>query len=243
MKTNDEKRKICLFCRSSSNSFFSQEHIIPKALGNDELILPRGIVCDKCNNDLAYLDSELCNFDAILFHRVLNGVKNREGTVPEGRFRNMAITNASGSHVNIHLNNGGENLFKETEQGFELSFQSKKKMSSKNLKLLARSLYKIGLEIIYLDRGYDFAFSENFDKARNIVLGRQDFSGYMLIMTNEDDKRFGIKYWPIQSNGYEVSMFELDYGFLKIVFNFERSQIYDEEMLRASFPKMNVLKF
>ena len=28
----------------------SEEHIIPKSLGNDELILPKGIICDKCNN-------------------------------------------------------------------------------------------------------------------------------------------------------------------------------------------------
>lgn len=31
----------------------SEEHIIPKSLGNDELILKRGTICDKCNNYFA----------------------------------------------------------------------------------------------------------------------------------------------------------------------------------------------
>ena len=28
----------------------SEERIIPKSLGNDELILKRGTICDQCNN-------------------------------------------------------------------------------------------------------------------------------------------------------------------------------------------------
>lgn len=40
----------CLFCKEDSTSTKSIEHIIPESLGNKTITLPRGHVCDKCNN-------------------------------------------------------------------------------------------------------------------------------------------------------------------------------------------------
>ena len=42
----------CLFCKEDSSSTKSIEHIIPESLGNKTFTLPRGYVCDKCNNYL-----------------------------------------------------------------------------------------------------------------------------------------------------------------------------------------------
>lgn len=43
----------CIFCKGDSTSSRSVEHIIPEALGNKEHKLPRGVVCDTCNNYFA----------------------------------------------------------------------------------------------------------------------------------------------------------------------------------------------
>jgi hypothetical protein len=43
----------CIFCKHSSEDSRSVEHIIPESLGNKEHILPRGVVCDGCNNYFA----------------------------------------------------------------------------------------------------------------------------------------------------------------------------------------------
>ena len=43
----------CIFCRSSSEDSRSKEHIIPESLGNIDHILPKGVVCDQCNNYFA----------------------------------------------------------------------------------------------------------------------------------------------------------------------------------------------
>jgi hypothetical protein len=40
----------CIFCKTDSSSSNSIEHIIPQSLGNTEYVLPRGWVCDRCNN-------------------------------------------------------------------------------------------------------------------------------------------------------------------------------------------------
>ena len=43
----------CIFCKCSSSSSTSKEHIIPESFGNTQHTLPRGVVCDKCNNYIA----------------------------------------------------------------------------------------------------------------------------------------------------------------------------------------------
>ena len=40
----------CIFCKSDTSSSKSVEHIIPESLGNKKNTLPKGVVCDTCNN-------------------------------------------------------------------------------------------------------------------------------------------------------------------------------------------------
>lgn len=40
----------CIFCKTDSASSRSLEHILPESIGNTQHVLPRGVVCDKCNN-------------------------------------------------------------------------------------------------------------------------------------------------------------------------------------------------
>ena len=46
----------CIFCKSDSDQSRSVEHILPESLGNTEHVLPRGWVCDSCNN---YISREI----------------------------------------------------------------------------------------------------------------------------------------------------------------------------------------
>lgn len=43
----------CIFCTAPSDGSRSEEHILPEALGNQEHVLPPGVVCDACNNYFA----------------------------------------------------------------------------------------------------------------------------------------------------------------------------------------------
>jgi hypothetical protein len=58
----------CLFCRGVTGRFSGEEHVFSRGLGNvDEKVLPRGVVCDKCNGrTLSLLDQVLVNFPPIL---------------------------------------------------------------------------------------------------------------------------------------------------------------------------------
>ncbi len=73
----------CIFCKSSSNTFRSVEHILPESLGNTKTILPPGIVCDTCNNYYARkVEGQLLNSDYFKHARFSNSIPNKKGRIP-----------------------------------------------------------------------------------------------------------------------------------------------------------------
>lgn len=233
------KHAPCLFCKSADNSFLSVEHIFPESLGNKEKILPKGVVCDRCNNEiLSSLDAELLDFDPIKFLRTMNGVKSKKGKVPISSFKNIRIENPNEGTIYVDLQ-GSKNFQSHSSNRFDLKFQSNKKIDSVRLKLLARSLYKIGLELIYLDHGRDFTLSNRFDDVRNIILGKKDFNGYLLIGTNEDSLKTGVTYKFLEDNG--IAVFDFNYLFIRILFDMEHRSMDLENGLKVG--RFTVLKF
>ena len=73
----------CIFCKSISDGCASVEHIVPESLGNIEHVLPRGWVCDTCNNYFArevekpFLDSAYGTHS-----RFEMSVANKRGRIP-----------------------------------------------------------------------------------------------------------------------------------------------------------------
>ncbi len=73
----------CIFCKQNSDSCVSVEHIVPESLGNTEHILPKGWVCDSCNNYIArkvekpFLDSIFGRHS-----RFWMQVPNKKGRIP-----------------------------------------------------------------------------------------------------------------------------------------------------------------
>lgn len=73
----------CIFCKAPSATSVSVEHIIPESLGNVDHILPKGWVCDSCNNYIArevekpFLDSAYGK--TIRFEMA---VANKRGRIP-----------------------------------------------------------------------------------------------------------------------------------------------------------------
>ena len=71
----------CIFCKTDSSETKSIEHIIPESLGNKSFVLPRGYVCDKCNNYFAreierpFL--EQINVQLLRFEESIPNKKNR----------------------------------------------------------------------------------------------------------------------------------------------------------------------
>lgn len=73
----------CIFCRRDSTSSKSREHILPESLGNTLLVLPKGVVFDKCNNYFSReVEKPFLESDAMRALRFHQGLESKKGRVP-----------------------------------------------------------------------------------------------------------------------------------------------------------------
>ncbi len=73
----------CIFCKTHSDTSISIEHIIPESLGNKDHILPKGIVCDKCNNYFAReVEKPILESPMFRFLRRNMAIPNKRGKLP-----------------------------------------------------------------------------------------------------------------------------------------------------------------
>ena len=73
----------CLFCKQDSSNSKSVEHIIPESLGNTTSVLPKGVICDKCNNYFARkVEQPFMESIDILTLRFRESIPNKRGIVP-----------------------------------------------------------------------------------------------------------------------------------------------------------------
>ncbi|MEN6376298.1 MAG: HNH endonuclease [Smithella sp.] len=74
----------CIFCKKNSKNSVSIEHVIPESLGNSKLILPKGAVCDSCNNYFAtHLEKQVLESGEFSYLRFNQELRNKRGKVPE----------------------------------------------------------------------------------------------------------------------------------------------------------------
>lgn len=84
--------KTCPYCdevilknshNTTLNNCKSEEHIIPKSLGNEEMILPKGIICDSCNNYFAReIEKPFLENETIKLLRTFHTTPSRKGNIP-----------------------------------------------------------------------------------------------------------------------------------------------------------------
>jgi HNH endonuclease len=211
----------CIYCLRTDGNFSSAEHVYPESLGNTEIILPRGYVCDKCNNEvLSALDDYLVNHDGISFLRVLHVPYNpKTGKFLKARYQNMTVERTHPRNVDIRIDEKPKSEFdvKITDQVCKMKFTSIGRTKF-NPQLLGRSLYKIGLGIICWSNGVQVALDKQYDTARDFILGKRAFPNNIIIggECQISDYIRGTHYILNPGTIFEISIFGM--GFL---FNLE----------------------
>ncbi|MGM0392718.1 MAG: HNH endonuclease [Bacteroidota bacterium] len=241
LENDQTKNQKCIYCLSSDKSFHSEEHIIPEALGNDEAILPKGFVCDECNNGvLSILDEYLIKFEPIAFLQVQYVPYLKSGRLPKANFQNMSIKKTHPRHIEITAKDKTANISnkKELDDGmysWNFNFRGKPIDPVR----LGRSLYKIGLGFIALDLGHDVALSKKYEKTRKFINGEANFQNYLLIR-NTIQPRPQVRVTHKEAN--LGSIFVVDIFGLIFVFNLEEQpKIELNDILEKSeFAKYNL---
>lgn len=73
----------CIFCKQDSSNSKSVEHIIPESLGNKTATLPKGVVCDGCNNYFARkVEKPFLESTEIKTLRFREAIPSKKGVVP-----------------------------------------------------------------------------------------------------------------------------------------------------------------
>lgn len=144
----------CIFCKNRSDESKGREHIIPESLGNKHVVLPRGAVCDPCNNYFSRkIEGPLLNSSLFKNLRGRQIIKSKKGKVPSQQALMF------GKPVELYLSEKGEHsVVIDDEEVMNKLLESKSTGQNGWLlvpggghvdeKLLSRFLAKVGVELI-----------------------------------------------------------------------------------------------
>lgn len=179
----------CIYCKSTSGKFTSVEHIVPEGMGNERLVLPRGYVCDRCNNvRLAALDKGLLEFAPIAALRTMFVMQTKQGKYPVARFANGRLRKIGPRHLSVDgLGASSADYCDWVDEAgqvrFKLQFEGAR--GGGDIVLLAQALYKIGLGMVAYESGHDAALDARYDAAREFIMTKANpsFRNYLGLVT------------------------------------------------------------
>ena len=177
----------CIYCRLESGPFSRPEHVFPEALGNREIILRPGFVCDPCNHGvLSRLDQCLVEYPPVEFLRVFNVGHTKSGKQPVGNMRNVRLERAKNGSVRVRPKDRSglpRNIEKLADGRLKLTIEMAH--AEVNPRCFARALYKVGLGVVAFSLGADVVLDHRFDLARDFVLGKSGFPNALLLSMSE----------------------------------------------------------
>ncbi|MDQ6891113.1 MAG: HNH endonuclease [Acidobacteriota bacterium] len=170
----------CIYCLSTTNAFTSEEHVLPESLAGETIVLPKGVVCDPCNNGiLATLDHQLMEFPPVKFLRTLFVPHTKAGKYPIARFPNFHLKRTGPRSVQIKVM-GKDPITTHDDGTFSLAWRDQRRL---DLHTLARSLVRTGLGVLAHDVGIARACHEDFTAARAFIHGGNTYQGWLAIET------------------------------------------------------------
>lgn len=146
----------CVFCNGPTGESVSVEHIVPESLGNRSHVLPRGVVCDRCNSYFASkIELPLLASDFFTKLRARLFIPNKRGRVPamEGVVHPLGIpawvVQARGKPPFVRIEESDLDPFMRfisTRDEFSIYFHAES--LEPNQRQMARLLLKMGYEAL-----------------------------------------------------------------------------------------------
>ena len=102
---------VCIFCKKESSQSKSVEHIIPESLGNTKNILPRGIVCDKCNEYFGRkIEKKVLALSFFSQLRARNAIPSKKNRIPAEKLLVYHPEVGSDEHDSFFIRGKGINI-------------------------------------------------------------------------------------------------------------------------------------
>ncbi|HTH55706.1 MAG TPA: HNH endonuclease [Cyclobacteriaceae bacterium] len=193
---NDTNRKYkCIFCLKDDVPFNRTEHIIPESLGNDELIVEKGFVCDECNSYFGVkVEKDALNYPPLITSRMGAAVKTKKRRLPQVKYGDMTFF-STGYLDQVGMLGPLTEIEKIQQTGMYIVNEPLQSSLS-----MARLLLKMGLEFLTLSTRspYEACFDEARSFSRYAPKGRSwEFATHsqvasresLIISTRFDDDR------------------------------------------------------
>lgn len=220
----------CIYCLSTGpeGDFTTMEHVYPESLGNQDLILPKGSVCQKCNNTiLSDLDKYLVEHDPINLLRVFFVPWNpKTGKYLQARSQRLTIRRSAPREIVIEPHGLSAQDLRQLRDG-QIPWLGKRPF---NPIALGRSLFKIGLGVVAHQVGHPAALDSRYDLARSFIRGETDFPNFLFMGAQflPSPKIHGILRCDAQGSILVTSIFGLVF-----CFNLEAMPVLDPSILPA----------
>ncbi|BBE15875.1 hypothetical protein AQPE_0011 [Aquipluma nitroreducens] len=105
----------CIFCKSESTNSKSVEHVIPESLGSKTIVLPQGLVCDKCNNYFSNkVERPLLTHPSFRNIRAWYQVPNKKGKLPSVK----GIIAGEDVDISLKIGKNGKFIIQPEEEKF-----------------------------------------------------------------------------------------------------------------------------
>lgn len=188
----------CIFCKRMDGGFTAEEHVLPESLIGHDTTLPRGMVCDRCNNGpLATADKALAESALLAVQRVVFLPHTKKGKTPTAHLPGMTIRKMAPRRIRIDEHGRRVNVSRDYKSGqvhLKLTIPVRKDWVG-----LGRGLFKTALELVALHEGRERALDERFDRARRFVLDGGNFYGHLIIVTKGVPRpQAEAKWWPTE---------------------------------------------
>lgn len=168
ISTMDEAQFRCIYCLSTNNPFLRREHPIPESLGNDDIVIPKGFVCDPCNQYFgSKIEQKVLQSAPFGIERLFLAIKSKKGRYPKHQDSSLELQSTGyWDHVKIYSPSPHESLVRRRDGKMVLN----PKWAPPNA--IAQFLLKMGLGLLVLAKDTN-PYSLEFDGARNCArLGR-----------------------------------------------------------------------
>ncbi|MBI5101054.1 MAG: hypothetical protein HZB33_04380, partial [Nitrospirae bacterium] len=148
----------CIYCRKPSTSAQGIAHVFPEAIVKNNIVLPKGSVCDSCNNYLKELDSALIAHNHIWPIIQMAGLPGKKGK-PR---KKLGYIERSDKDQSLLLNFNQKSIEKITVSEKQIHLQIKNPQNFED-KLFRRALHHVGFNFFALSRQNDSLLAAHFD--------------------------------------------------------------------------------
>jgi hypothetical protein len=179
------ENEICIYCSENTSNTIGIEHVIPESLGFKET-LPKGYVCDNCNNYFANLDNVIVHNRFIALQVGTEQIPGKKDKIRKEIGNKLSFSEKgyfSLTSDTLNIPSG------KLEESYEFKFSQDKVFNEMKF---ARGIHKIAFNLYAFNYGQRASLNQKFDNLRRYIKNpyKKEFWKYAVKYSPNSNNRF-----------------------------------------------------